>query len=68
MLDKKELRAAMARKGLNNSGLAEVLGVSTRTISNRFKNGDFGANEIEIIIKALDIQDPIAIFFANSVT
>ena len=68
MLDVKELKAAMVRKGYTQASLAEICGITSRTMTNRLKTGDFGAKEIEIISDALEIKDPMSIFFAKEVT
>lgn len=68
MLNTNELKAAIARKGMTQKDVAESLGFSTRTLSNRISKGVFGSDEIELLMKLLDITDPMPIFFAKSVT
>lgn len=65
MLNVKELKKAMAVNGYDRPRLAEALGMSTRTLATRFKTGDFGASEIQIMIKILKLKKPMDIFFAD---
>lgn len=68
MLDVKALRAEMVRNGYTQATLAAELGITPRTISNKLKSGEFGNKEMEIMIDKLNLKDPMAIFFAKSVT
>ena len=65
MVDVRALKAEMVRKGYNNEALAKEIGITPRTFSTRLRKRDFGVKEIEIIMKTLDIVDPVPIFFAN---
>lgn len=67
MLDKNALRAEMARKGITQKELAKTVGVSEKTFISKMKKGVFGTDEAQIIIDALEISNPCAIFFAQSV-
>ena len=68
MLDVKTLKSKMVQNGYNNSTMAEALGITSRTFTTRLKTGDFGTKEIEIMIDKLKLDNPMAIFFAQSVT
>ena len=65
MLDVLALKAEMVRNGYTQSKLAEELGISTRTLYNKFNSGEFGNKEMEIIIDRLKLKDPMPIFFAK---
>ena len=65
MLDVNALKAEMVRQGYTQSSLAEALGITSRTFTNRLKSGDFGSKEIEMLIDLLKLKDPMSIFFAN---
>jgi DNA-binding XRE family transcriptional regulator len=67
MLDKSALRAEMARRGITQKELAKKIGISEKTFITRMKNGVFGTDEAEIIIKTLSIANPQEIFFAKQV-
>ena len=45
--------------------MAKLIGISPKTFYEKMKKGVFGSDEIQIMIRYLNIQDPIAIFFAN---
>ena len=65
MVDVNGLKASWVKKGLTQAQVAEKLGISPRTLSERLKKGVFGSDEIEKMIVFLDIENPIAIFFTN---
>lgn len=58
MTDINSLLAEMARNGHTKKSIAAVLGISTRTLSERFRKKEFGSNEISILIKELHLSDP----------
>lgn len=64
----KALKSEMVKNGFTQQSLAKELGISPRTLYNKFKSGDFGTKEIEIMIPLLNLKDPMSIFFTNSVT
>ena len=59
-----ELRAELARKQLTQKQLAKLIGMSEQTLSRRMKTRVFGSDEIEKIIRVLDLKDPVGIFFS----
>lgn len=65
MLDVRALKAEMARNGYTQTALAKEVGLTPKTFSTRLKTGDFGAKEIEIIMRVLKLKDPVSIFFAK---
>ena len=68
MLNVNEFKAAIVRKGLTQKEVADSLNISAKTLSNRISKGVFGSDEIESLMKILDITDPMPIFFAKVVT
>lgn len=68
MIDTNELRGVIAKNGLSQSELARKLGMTPKTFYDKMKKGVFSSNEIEKMIVQLGIENPIAIFFVNSVT
>lgn len=68
LLDVKALKAEMVRKGYTQARLAEEIGISPRTFSNKLKSGDFGSKEMEAMIDILSLKEPMTIFFAKQVT
>lgn len=65
MFAKNELKAAMVRKGYDQKELAKAIGMSSKTLYLKMKTGKFGTDEVEKIMKVLDIKSPMSIFFAG---
>lgn len=55
----------MVRKGFNQKTLAYAIGITPKTLYLKMKSGKFGTDEVNKIMKILDIHDPTPIFFAN---
>lgn len=56
------LKAEFTRNGLTQKEVAQKLGISSRTLSNKLKSGVFTNREIERLKNILNIDD-ISIFF-----
>lgn len=56
------LKAEFTRNGLTQKKVAQKLGISSRTLSNKLKSGVFTNKEIERLKNILNIDD-ISIFF-----
>lgn len=54
--------------GLNRTIVADMLGISRNTLRIKLEKGVFNSDEMEKLIEILDIEDPVAIFFADNVT
>lgn len=68
MFNRKKLQAQMVLKGFNAEKLSSILGINTSTFYRKLGNdGDFSRKEIHIIIKTLEIENPMDIFFAEEV-
>lgn len=66
MFNKLEFNAQLARKGIKKNELAEYLGITYTSLYRKIEgDGKFTREEIAKIVKFLDIQDPVAIFFAD---
>ena len=63
-----EIKGRMKAKNITQEELAKKLGISSKTLSNKFKKGILGSDEIEKIIMVLDIKNPVEIFFAKEIT
>ena len=63
-----ELKGIIVSRGLTQGKVAEQLGISSKTFSEKMKKGVFSSSEIEAMIVLLDIKNPCEIFFANLVT
>ena len=62
-----DLLGLMAKNHVSQKEMAKKIGITPKTFGVKLKNGVFGSDEIEIMIKVLKIKNPIAIFFANKV-
>lgn len=58
-----ELKGKIRAKGYTQEKLAKELGISPKTLSNKLSKGIFGSDEIERMIKILETDNPIEIFF-----
>lgn len=65
MIRTDELRGAIAKKGLSQRKLAQMLGMSEKTFYSKMKRGIFRSDEIEKMVLLLEINDPFNIFFAH---
>lgn len=65
MVDINRLKSVFVLNGKTQEDVAKHLGMSTKTFYLRMKNGVFGSDEIEKMIDYLNIDDPMAIFFAK---
>ena len=68
MIDVNKLRGRMAERGRNGKDMAEVIKKTPKTFYAKMKAGVFDSDEIEAMVKDLDIQNPMEIFFAEEVT
>lgn len=62
MVDVASLKAEMARHDITQKELAKCMGISQRTLYNKFKSGIFGSDEMEKMIDILKIDNPAAVF------
>lgn len=68
MIRTNELKGFIVKNGKTQSDMAQILGITPKTFYAKMKRGVFDSDEIEIMIKELEIDDPVAIFFADNVT
>lgn len=61
-----ELRGIIVKNGLSQSDVAAKIGITPKTFYEKMKIGVFGSDEIQIMIKELHIEDPMAIFLLMS--
>ena len=64
MIDVDSLKAEIVRNRKTQKDVAKLIGVTPKTFYEKMSKGVFGSDEIEIMIKELNIKDPISIFFA----
>ncbi len=65
MVDTKELRGIIAKNGKSQAEVARLLNMTPKTFYIRMKKGVFGSDEIQILIKELNIKNPMDIFFVS---
>lgn len=68
MIDVNKLRGRMAEKGRSGQDMAKVIGKTPKTFYSKMKAGVFDSDEIEAMVKDLEITNPLEIFFAEEVT
>lgn len=68
MIDVDELKGRWVAKRYTQEKIAEYLGISPKTLHLRLKKGVLGSDDIEKLIKLLDIKDPMRVFFAQNIT
>lgn len=66
MFDRRRLQAQMVLADKNAKAVSEALGINETTFYRKLNNdGDFSRKEIVQLIKVLNIDDPMLIFFAD---
>ena len=68
MIDTKALKGLIVSKDMTQKDVAQHLKMHPKTFYSKMRKGVFGSDEMEGMIKLLDIKNPIDIFFANEVT
>ncbi len=68
MINTNELRGIIAKNNKTQSDIAKMIGITPKTFYLRMRKGVFGSDEIQIMIKELNIKNPMDIFFANEIT
>ncbi|MBS5890556.1 MAG: helix-turn-helix transcriptional regulator [Negativicoccus succinicivorans] len=57
------LKGIIMARGMTQKEVAHHLGVTPKTFGLKLKRGVFGSDEIDKMIKLLEISDPMSIFF-----
>lgn len=68
MLDANALKAEIVRNGMTQGQVANRIGMSATTFSQKIRNNGFGLDEADKLVALLGIHDPGAIFFSQKVT
>lgn len=68
MVKTDKLRGIFAENNKTQTDIAKLIGVTPKTFYMRMQKGVFGSDEIQIMIDALHIENPMDIFFAKEVT
>lgn len=67
MINANLIRAKIVENGMTQAQLAERIGMCSKTFSLKMTSGKFGLDEVEKMIKILNIEDPTRYFFAKEV-
>ena len=68
MINVNKLKGCMAEKGRNGQDMAKVIGKTPKTFYSKMKAGVFDSDEIEAMVRDLEIKNPVEIFFTELVT
>jgi len=68
MLDANALKAEIVRNGMTQGQVANKIGMTATTFSQKIRNNGFGLDEADKMIALLGIRNPGAIFFSQQVT
>lgn len=68
MIQTDKLRGIISEKGYSQAKVAEAIGITPKTFYEKMSRGVFGSDEIEVMIRILDINNPVDIFFCTIVT
>lgn len=60
-----KLRGIIVSKGMTQEQVARQIGISPKTFYNKMKKQVFGTNEVQALIKLLEIDDPADIFLSK---
>ena len=63
MIKVNELKAEIIKNNLTQADVAKMIGVTPKTFYTKMKRGVFRSDEIQIMIKNLNIKNPMEIFF-----
>lgn len=65
MIRTDKLLGLLVEHGYSQAKMAEAIGITPKTFYLKMAKGVFGSDEIEVMIRLLDIADPCDIFFAK---
>ena len=68
MIRTSELRGLIAKNGLSQREVAKRIGVHEETFYRKMREGKFGSDEMQKLVRLLHIENPVEIFFADEVT
>jgi predicted transcriptional regulator len=63
LINRNLYRAALAKKGITQQKLSEITGIPLSTLCRRIKHNTLGTDDVKKIMTALDISNPMPIFF-----
>ena len=60
-----KLKGVIVERGLTQQDVAKMIGITPKTFYQKMKSGNFGLDEVEIMIAGLSINNPAEIFLSN---
>lgn len=63
MVNSQKLKAIIVERNMTQQQVAASIGIAPYTLTRKLRRGVFNTDEIEMLVKLLDIDDPIAVFF-----
>lgn len=68
MVNVLKLKAVFVENGKTQAEVAKGIGMSETTFNRRLSKAEFGSEEIDALVKFLNIKEPVPIFFPDWVT
>lgn len=68
MIDTAALRGIIAEKGFSQRAIAQKLGMTDKTFYSKMNKKKFDSDEMNAMVRILEIKNPSEIFFARKVT
>ena len=65
MINANLIRAKIVENGMTQAEVANKIGICPKTFSLKMSSGKFGLDEVEKMIRLLNIKEPERYFFAN---
>ena len=60
-----KLRGIISERGMSQKSVAQAIGMSEKTFYLKMKKGVFGTDEVEKMVRLLDIENPAEIFLSK---
>lgn len=67
MINANLIRAKIVENGMTQKQVAQAIGMTAKTFTDKMKSGKFGLDEADKMIALLKIENPERYFFANEV-
>jgi len=67
MINANLIRAKIVENGMTQKQVAQAIGMTAKTFTDKMKTGKFGLDEADKMIELLKIENPERYFFANTV-
>lgn len=68
VIDTNKIKAKILEKGLTQEKVADLIGINKNTFYAKMAKKRFNSDEMFIMQKILEFEDPTSVFFANDLT